>query len=778
MKVWRDRIPYFVVAGLLAGACGSASAQSARLTIDRYCAGCHNGKLKTAGLVLDDAVAGEPPANPEIWEKVVRRLRVRSMPPAGLPRPDEATYQALISGLETSLDRAAAVHPNPGRTDTFRRLNRTEYQNAIRDLLALEIDAGPMLPSDDASYGFDNVTVGELSPTLLERYVSAARKISRLALGSPTKSPGGETINLPPDLTQEEHFEQLPLGTRGGLSLRYTFPLDADYELQVRLARDRNEHVEGLTEPQQVELMLDGDRVGLFTVKPPAPGKDHHAVDQDVHVRIAVKAGPHQIAAAFPKQQSTFLETERQPYQAHFNMDRHPRIQTAVYSISVIGPYDAKGPGNSPSRQRILVCTPATSGEEEACAKRILNTFARRAYRRPVTDADLKTPLKFYRETRMESGHEAGIEMALRSILVSPEFLFRVEQDPSGVSAHSAYRVSDLELATRLSFFLWSSIPDDELLDKAASGKLHNQTVLEQQVRRMLADSRSRALVTNFADQWLYLRNLDAARPDMRAFPDFDDNLRQAFRQETELFFESVMKEDRSILDLIRSDYTFLNERLAKHYGIPNVYGSRFRRVSFGPDAVRGGLLRQGSILTVTSYPTRTSPVIRGKWILANILGVPPPPPPGAVPTLKEGAAAGAAVSMRERMAQHRANPACAGCHRLMDPVGFTFENYDAVGRWRTAEDGKPIDASGGLPDGSKFEGVSGLERAILSRPEVFAGVFTEKLLTYGLGRGVEAYDAPAVRTVVRTAQADHFRFSSFILGIVNSTPFQMRRSQ
>jgi hypothetical protein len=544
------------------------------------------------------------------------------------------------------------------------------------------------------------------------------------------------------------------------------------------LARDRNEHVEGLTEPQQVELLLDGERVGLFTVKPPAPGKDHHAVDQDVHVRIPVKAGPHQIAAAFPKQHSTLLETERQPYQAHFNMDRHPRIQTAVYSISVIGPYNPTGPGNSPSRRRILLCSPASTGEEEACAKSILTTLARRAYRRPVTDADLKAPMKFYRDARAESGHEAGIEMALRSILVSPEFLFRVEQDPPGVAARSAYRVGDLELATRLSFFLWSSIPDDELLDAATRGKLHEQTVLGQQVRRMLADSRSRALVTNFADQWLYLRNLDSAHPDMRAFPDFDDNLRQAFHQETELFFESVMREDRSILDLIRANYTFLNERLAKHYGIPNVYGSRFRRVTFGPDAVRGGLLRQGSILTVTSYPTRTSPVIRGKWILANILGVPPPPPPGAVPTLKEGAAAGNSVSMRERMAEHRANPACAGCHRLMDPVGFTFENYDAVGRWRTAEEGKAIDASGGLPDGSKFEGVAGLERAILSRPEVFAGVFTEKLLTYGLGRGVEAYDAPAVRAVVRSAQADDFRFSSFILGIVNSTPFQMRRSQ
>jgi len=705
------------------------------------------------------------------------------MPPAGLPRPDQAGYNALITALETSLDTAAAAHPNPGRTAALRRLNRTEYHNAIRDLLALEVDTAPLLPSDDASYGFDNVTVGELSPTLLERYVAAARKISRLALGSSIKSPGGDTVNLPPDLTQEEHFEQLPLGTRGGLALRYNFPVDAEYEIQVRLTRDRNEHVEGLSQPAQIEVLLDRKRAGLFTVKPPGNGKDHEGVDRDLHVRIPVKAGPHTVAADFPKQPSILLETERQPYEAHFNNDRHPRITPAVYALTINGPYNARGPGNSPSRQRILICTPAGHADEEGCAKRILTTLMRRAYRRPVTDADLEAPMKFYRDTSADAGHEAGIEMALRSVLVSPEFLFRVEQDPKGIAPQTAYRVSDLDLATRISFFLWSSIPDDELLDTAIHGKLHTAPVLQQQVRRMLADERSQSLVTNFAEQWLYLRNLDSAHPDMRAFAGFDDNLRQAFREETERFFASIMSEDRSILDLIQANYTFLNERLAKHYGIPNVYGSRFRRVTFdletfGPDQARGGLLRQGSILTVTSYPTRTSPVIRGKWILSNILGVPPPPPPGAVPTLKEGAAAGTAVTMRERMAEHRANPACSGCHQLMDPVGFTLENYDAVGRWRAAEDGKAIDASGGLPDGSKFEGVAGLERALLSRPEVFAGVFTEKLLTYALGRGVESYDAPAVRSIVHSAQANDYRFSSFILGIVNSTPFQMRRSE
>jgi len=765
---------WFAAASLVVGSAQSVS-QPIPTAIKQYCAGCHNAKVKAGNLVLD-TIAGESPSlHPEIWEKVIRRLGVRSMPPAGLPRPTEAGYDALVSAIELPLD-AAAARPNPGRTDTFRRLNRTEYQNSIRDLLAVEIDAGPLLPGDEASYGFDNVTVGTLSPTLLERYVSAARKISRLAMGSPTRSPGGDTITLPPDLTQEQHFDDLPLGTRGGLALRYTFPLDAEYEFQLRLARDRNEHVEGLTETHEIELMLDGQRLKLFVVKPPPSGQDHHAVDQDLHVRILVKAGPHLVSAAFPKKPSALLETERQPYQAHFNMDRHPRIQPAVYSISVNGPYGTQSPGETPSRRRILVCKPAKPEEEEGCGKRILTTLMRRAYRRPVTDADLQVPLRFYKEGRGEAGFENGIEMALRSVLVSPEFLFRLEQDPSGVGR--PYDISGLELASRLSFFLWSSLPDDELLDTAVQGKLKSPAVLERQVRRMLADPRSRALVDNFAEQWLYLRNLASSNPDMRTFPDFDDNLRQAFRQETEMFFESIMREDRSILDFLKANYTFVNERLAKHYGIPNVYGSRFRRVTFPEHSERGGLLRQGSILTVTSYPTRTSPVIRGKWILSNILGVPPPPPPVVPPPLKEVAGVERAVSMRERMAEHRSNPACAGCHQLMDPVGFAMESYDAVGRFRTTEDGKPIDASGGLPDGSKFEGVEGLQRALLSRPDVFAGVFTEKLLTYALGRGVEYYDAPAVRKVVRTAGANDYKFSSFILGIVNSVPFEMRSPQ
>jgi len=709
------------------GAIASAAPQSAspmNPTINQYCVGCHNSKVKTADLALDNIT--DISKNQEAWEKVVRKLGARVMPPIGLPRPDERTYNALLASLEGTLDKTALAHPNPGRTDTFRRLNRTEYQNAIRDLLSLDVDVSSLLPSDEASHGFDNVTVGDLPPVLLERYLSAAQKISRLALGTPLRSPGGDTFNLPPDLTQEEHFDDLPLGTHGGTTVHYTFPLDAEYQIQIRLQRDRNEHIEGLHAEHQVELLLDGKRVRLFTVKPPTGVEDHHLVEKDLNIRIPVKAGPHIVAVAFPKMPSTLLESGRQPYQAHFNMDRHPRITPALFSISINGPYDAKGHGDTPSRHRIFVCNPAGPGEQDACARRILTTLMRRAYRRPVTDSDLQVPLKFYREAKADGGFDSGIEMALRAVLVSPEFIFRVEQDPADVAPNTAYRITDVALASRLSFFLWSSIPDDPLLDAAIAGKLHTPAVLEQQVRRMLADDRSKSMINNFADQWLYLRNLASTTPDMRRFTDFDDNLRQSFRRETELFFESIMREDRSILNFLNADYTFLDERLAKHYGIPNVYGSRFRRIEFGPDSNRGGLLRQGSILTVTSYATRTSPVIRGKWILANILGVPPPPPPAAVPALKEDHRIDSALSMRAKMAEHRANPACAGCHKLMDPIGFSMENYDAVGRWRTTDEGNPLDVAGSLPDGSTFEDVTGLQKALLGRPELFAGTFTE----------------------------------------------------
>lgn len=758
-----------------------------RALINQYCVGCHNAKLKTGGLVLDTVDVENVSQDPEVWEKVLHKVRARYMPPAGLPRPDEKAYQSLISHLETSLDQASAAKPNPGRTATLRRLTRTEYQHAIRDLLGLEVDVTQLLPSDESSFGFDNITVGELSPTLLERYLAAARKISRLAIGGQVRSPSGETILIPPDLTQEEHFDELPFGTRGGTAVEFVFPQDAEYEIQMQLTRDRNEHIEGLGEPTDIELMLDGERVHLFTVKPAnvitgirnansIPSDD--LVDKDLHIRIPVKAGPHTLGVAFPKKPSLLLETERQPYQAHFNMYRHPRITPALYSVAIIGPYDPTGPGDTPSRRRIFVCRPAKASEEEGCAKQILSTFARRAYRRPVTDADLQIPLKLYRDTLAVGGFDGGIERALRALLVSPEFLFRVEQDPAGIAPNTPYRLPDLELASRLSFFLWSSIPDDQLLDLAIAGKLKDPAVLEKQVRRMLADTRSEALVNNFADQWLYLRNLDNIIPDARLFPDYDDNLRKAMRRETELFVESIMREDRNVVDLLSANYTFLNERLAKHYGIPNVYDSYFRRVTFDANNARGGLLGQASILTVTSYADRTSPVIRGKWILTNIVGLPPPPPPPNVPPLKDNGSTGKLLTMRERMAAHRSVQPCAGCHSLMDPVGFSLENYDAVGRWRTTDEDAPIDASGGLPDGVPFAGVSGLRHALLSRPELFVTTLTEKLLTYGLGRGLESYDGAAVRKIVRDAHGNDYRFSALVLGIVNSTPFQMRRSQ
>ena len=757
------------------------SPSSQRAALDRYCVGCHNAKVTTAGLALDAIDLQRPGDHAETLEKVVRKLRGRMMPPAGLPRPDEATYTALVSSLETELDRAATAAPNPGRPETFRRLNRTEYQNAIRDLLALDVDVSSLLPKDDVSHGFDNVGVGGFSPTLLERYLAAAQKVSRLAVGSPVPSPASHTVLLPADLTQEDHVDGLPFGTRGGTLVRHTFPLAGTYEIQVRLSRDRNENVEGLTEPHQLELTLDGERLQLFTVTPDRNVVGQYyadaAVDRNLKVRVPVPAGPHELGVTFARKTFALPETERQPYKAHFNMDRHPRIQPAVYSVSVTGPFEASAAVDTPSRRRIFVCQPAAADEAD-CARTIVANLARRAYRRAVTNADLEVPLSFYKDARAEGGFDAGIEMALRAILASTEFLFRIERDPRGVAPNTPYRLNDVELASRLSFFLWSSLPDEELLGLAIDGRLTQPAVLEQQVKRMLADPRSEALVANFAGQWLYLRNLAAASPDARMFPDFDDNLRQAFRRETELFFESIVQEDRNVLDLLRAKYTFVNERLARHYGIPNVYGSRFRRVTLPDDSVRAGLLGHGSILTVTSYANRTSPVLRGKWILENILGTPPPPPPPNVPPLQDTAAAGKVLSMRERMAQHRANPACSGCHQLMDPAGLSMENFDAIGRWRTrTEAGTPVDSSGGLPGGSTFEGVAGLRSALLNRPDPFVTTVAEKLLTYALGRGLEYYDAPAVRAIAREAKGSDYRFSSLVLGIVNSNPFQMRRT-
>ena len=763
---------------LLAASVGIAAdlpAPAVHAMVNKFCVDCHDSELHKGGLnlaaLLPDGVDGRP----EVWESVIRKLRTRQMPPAGKPRPEEGMYADVVSSLEKQQDRLAAAHPNPGRTDTIRRLNRTEYQNAIRDLLAVDIDAAALLPPDESSHGFDNVTVGTLSPMLLDRYITAAQKISRLAVGGARRSPGGDTFRVRPDLTQEERVEGLPFGTRGGTLMHYTFPQEGEYEIQVRLARDRNEEVEGLKEAHELLLLLDREQVNSSIVKPPG-SKGHDQVDAHLKFRLPVKAGPHDLGVTFIKNPSSLLETVRQPYNAHFNMHRHPRIGPAIYQVSITGPFEAKGPGDTPSRRRIFIAKPKSPQDEEACAKKILSSLMRRAYRRPVNEADLKRPMAFFLEARKEEDFDAGIEAALSAILVSREFLFRVEQEPKGLAPKTAYRISDLELASRLSFFLWSSIPDDELLDVAARGKLSQPDVLAKQTRRMLADPRSQSLVSNFAAQWLHLRNLDSLAPDARLFPDFDDNLRQAFRRETEMLFEEVLREDQSVLAMLRSDHTFLNERLAKHYGIGNIYGTRFRRVALGPESERGGLLRHGSILAVTSYATRTSPVIRGKWILGSLIGTPPPPPLPDVPALDDNTVS-ASLPIRERLAAHRANAACASCHNLMDPVGFALENFDAVGRWRNIEEGRPVDASGGLPDGSKFTGVAGLEAGLLNRPEIFVSALTEKLLTFALGRGIEQYDAPAVRKVVSVARAKDFRFSAIITGIVNSTPFTMRNS-
>lgn len=754
----------------------AAEPVSVKAVVGTFCVSCHDGDAPKGGLNLAAVAAEDIARHAEVWEKVLRRLRGRQMPPAGKKRPEEETYAAVISQLENDLDRAAVVRPNPGRTNTIRRLNRTEYQNAIRDLLALDINAASLLPADEASHGFDNVTVGELSPTLLDRYITAAQKVSRLAVGGTRRSPGGDTIRVRPDITQEERVDGLPIGTRGGTLIHYTFPRDGEYEVQIRLARDRNEHVEGLHEPHELEVLLDRERLKLFTVKPPPGRQDFQHVDDHLKLRLSVQAGVHDLGITFLKEPSSLVETIRQPYNAHFNMHRHPRLTPAIYQVSITGPFETRGPGDSSSRRRIFIAQPKSLEQEEDCAKQILLTLMRRAYRRPVVDADLERMLPFYREARREADFDAGIESALSAILVSREFLFRVERDPVGLAPRTAYRISDVELASRLSFFLWSSIPDDELLEAATRGELHQPAVLERQTRRMLADARSQSLVSNFAEQWLYLRNLESITPDGRLFPDFDDNLRQAFRRETELLFEEILRDDRSVLNLLKSDHTWLNERLAKHYGISHIYGTRFRRVALEPGSERGGLLRHGSILTVTSYATRTSPVIRGKWILENILGTPPPPPPPDVPALDDNTVS-ASLPVRERLLQHRKNAVCASCHNVMDPVGFALENFDAVGRWRTAEEGQPIDASGGLPDGSQFDGVNGLEAGLLKRPEIFVGTLTEKLLTFALGRGVEPYDGPAVRQVVRKARAADYRFSAIIIAIVNSTPFQMRTS-
>ena len=766
-----------LLSALAATALAASLPAPVKAAVGRYCLDCHDGDVTKGNLDLGKILSDDLQTHSVEWERVVRKLAARQMPPTGKDRPAEKEFEHLVATLGSSLDQLAAKKPNPGRTDTFHRLNRTEYRNAIRDLLDLEIDAATLLPKDDASHGFDNLTGGDLSPTLLNRYISAAEKISRLAVGSPISRPNGDTYRLKPDLTQEGPVANLPLGTRGGTLIRHTFPRDGEYEIQIRLTRDRNEMVEGLHETHDLEVLLDRDTAARFQVSPPKGNRDYETVDAHLKARVPVKAGLHEVGVTFIKNSSSLVETQRDPYQARYNMHRHPRLSPAIYQVSVTGPYASREAGETASRRKLFVCYPKNPGEETACAERIVSAFVRRAYRRPVVAADWAKPLKFYHEAKEAGGFEAGIGSALSAVLVSPEFLFRIERDPADVAPETTYPISDVELASRLSFFLWSSIPDEELLGIAQRGELHRPKVLESQVRRMLADPRSISLVENFAAQWLHLRNLESFTPDLRLFPDFDDNLREAFRRETELHFEALLREDRTVLDLIKTDHTFLNERLAKHYGIPNVYGSRFRRVALDSESRRGGLLRQGSVLTVTSYATRTSPVIRGHWLLGNLLGTPPPPPPANIPNLKENTVS-ETLPMRARLSAHRANAACASCHDLMDPVGFALENFDAIGRWRLTENGLPIDASGGLPDGSRFNGVTGLEDALLKHPELFVGTLTEKLLTFALGRGMSENDAPAVRRIVRDAQRDGNHFSSIVLGIVKSSPFTLRKTQ
>ena len=762
-----------------------------RQLLDQYCVTCHNERvvrgrssvptplvtqLRAAGLALDSLDLGTVGADAEQWEKVVRKLRTGAMPPDGRPRPDDVAVDGFVSWLETELDRAAAAAPDPGRQPAVRRLTRTEYRNAIRDLLGLdelprEMDLSVLLPPDNSASGFDNVAeVLFVSPTLLEGYLAAAQKISRLAVGDPTMPLLVNVHTLHHELPQDAWFEGLPFGTRGGTVIPTYLPLDGEYAVELELGGR-------IREPHQIEVSVDGERVHLFTVDQAAPtgdplGSQYLAADRRLRVRIPVQAGPRRIGVTFLRKTSAPGEELRRPF------SRGRGQQPSVASVTISGPHAVRGPGDTPSRRRIFVCHPSHTAQETPCATRILSTLARRAHRRAATDADVEMLLPFYHAGHGEGGFERGIQRALERLLVSPEFLFRIEREPADAGSNRVYRVSDVELASRLSFFLWSSIPDDELLDLAIAGRLQDPAVLDRQVRRMLAHPRSAALVSSFARQWLYLDDLEVKRPDDRLFPDFDKGLQQAMRRETELFVEHVFREDYSVLDLLRADFTFVNERLAKHYGLPHVYGDHFRRVVLPADSPRRGLLGHASILTLTAYATRTSPVLRGKWILENILSSPPPPPPPNVPALKDKSAEGKVLSMRERMVQHRANPVCASCHAVMDPLGFALENFDAVGRWRThGESGAPVDVSASLPDGTTFEGVTGLRAVLLDQSETVASTVTEKLLTYALGRNLEHYDAPAVRAITRAAARSDYRFSSLVLGIVDSTPFRMRSS-
>jgi Protein of unknown function (DUF1592)/Protein of unknown function (DUF1588)/Protein of unknown function (DUF1587)/Protein of unknown function (DUF1585)/Protein of unknown function (DUF1595) len=718
--------------------------------------GCHSDKLKTGGVSLANAAN----LGPETLERVFHKLRASEMPPVGMPRPDAATYTALTSWLETELDRNALAHPNPG-APAVHRLNRAEYRNAVRDVLVLDLDHSANLPPDDSGYGFDNIgDVLTVSPLHMEKYLGNARRIARLAVGTLKPSSALERFR-PPAGTVNDSVDALPLNERGGILIHRYFPFDAEYSILVRV---RGNPGPGMP-PAKLDLRVDGKRVKLYDAD--IDTEEANQGTRNFELRLPFEAGAHEIGAAFLTENAK-LEGGP-PRGPNYNPSTNGLY---VDYVAIGGPYDPKGPGDTESRKRIFICKPAAESQEAACARKILTSLTRQAYRRPVTAVDLDPLMKLFATGRADgSNFEAGIEMGLTAILVSPDFLFRVE--------HSNGHITDLELASRLSFFLWSSIPDEELLAVASARKLHDPAVLRTQTLRMLRDPKSQALLDNFAGQWLQLRNIAEWHPDPQKYPQFDEALRHAFERESALFFENIVREDRSVLELIDADYTFVNERLARYYGIPGVHGSYFRRVQLtgqNQEKQRGGVLTQGGVLMVTSYPTRTSPVLRGKWILENILGAPPPPPPPNVPQLVESAA-GSAKSLREQLEKHRASAACASCHSRLDPLGFSLENYDGVGRYRADEDGSPIDASGSLSNGTIVAGPAGLKKVILEHKDEFVEVMAGKLLTYALGRGLEYYDQPALRQIRREMAADNDQFSALILGVVNSVPFQMRRA-
>ena len=776
-------------------ASGGGAPDTAAAVLDRYCTSCHNDQLRTAGLSLDAIDFDRVGDHADVLENVAAKLRARAMPPPGRPRPAPAVYESVSHELETALDRAAEARPRPGRVPVH-RMNRVEYATAIRDLLGLEVDARALLPNDESSQeGFDNVaSVLTVSQALLEDYLSAARTISRLAVGDPSITPGVDTFSYSKTLFQDDWRmgDDLPFGSQGGVSIPYYFPVDAEYTIKVLLRRQEYDYIMGLGEPQQFDIRLDGALLGRFPVGGEARGMTMpesfagntqgdpefeeymHTADAHLEVRVPVASGEHVVGVSFVKRLRE-PEGVLQPPITGFGRSTNELYHgyPAVELVRIGGPFGPTSSGDSSSRQRIFTCTPAETDAEEPCAREILGALARRAYRRPVTGTELETLVGFYRDGRDGADFDAGIRRGLERILAAPSFLFRVQAEPTDLPAGAVYPLSDLDLASRLAFFLWSSLPDDELLEVAIRGDLHDADTLERQVRRMLGDPRADALVDHFAHRWLELNRIAGLSPDALAYPEWDENLREGMIEETRLFVRDQIRRDRRVSELLTADYTFLNERLARHYGVPDIYGNHFRRVDF-EDGVRGGLLGQASVLSVTSYPTRTSVVLRGKWVLANLLGAPPPPPPADVPALEQSGADGQLRSLRERMERHRENPTCAACHERMDPLGFALENFDALGKWRTMADGVPVDTAAALPDGTTFDGASGLRTLLSEREEDFVRALTGKLLAYALGRGLESQDRSAVRRIVRASEEDGYRWSSVVLGIVTSTPFRM----